>query len=565
MSAQKKRRQKNHKGNSKKSRLIALLVALVIFLALIVNTVCTLTYNKVYEGVYVEGESIAGLSQEELKDKIPELLDLSEVYEITLNIGGATETLSTLALAPALDTEKMTEVAFSYGRNKKGLGRLSEISGLKKNNVNVPYILSFDEFELQNTLNKISKALEITAVDNTIEIGTDSLTITRGVRGLGIDYNDVKTALTDCILNGKREISVSLKDINPEEITVDFIKRHVFSKAQDATYTISNHRLIYTESHPGVKLNEREVKRAIKEYENSKTLIIPAKITQPKVSTEELKNSIVGDELGTYTTDYSSSSSDRAHNISLASGKINGYVLAPGEEFSYNDVVGPRTVERGFKMANVYVGNTVQPGIGGGICQVSSTLFNAVVFADLEITERRNHSLPVSYAPMGRDATVSYGAIDFKFKNNTSKPIEIRVTCENRKNTVSIYGTDENPEREIKFETEKTGTSAPKVVKKEDNTIPEGTIKVESEGTSGSSYTTYKVIYENGVVTSRDVLCKSVYKGKDRVELVGTLKEEPEPSPTPSASPSPAPTPAPTETPAPTPSIAPVNPGASEE
>ena len=561
MSAQKKRRQKNHKGNRKK--ITALIVALVIFLTLVISTISTLTYSKVYEGVFIEGESVSGLTEEELKDKIPELLDLSEVYEITLNIGGATETLSTLALAPALDADKMTEMAFMYGRQKKGLFRLSEIFDLKKNNVNVPYILSFDEFELQKTLNKISETLEITAVDNTIEIGTDSLTITRGVKGLGIDYNDVKTALNDCILNGKREISVSLKDINPEEITVDFIKRHVFSEAQDATYTISNHRLMFTESHPGVKLNEREVKRAIKEYENSKTLIIPAKITQPKVSTEELKNSIVGDELGTYTTDYSSSSSDRAHNISLASGKINGYVLAPGEEFSYNDVVGPRTVERGFKMANVYVGNTVQPGIGGGICQVSSTLFNAVVFADLEITERRNHSLPVSYAPMGRDATVSYGAIDFKFKNNTSKPIEIRVTCENRKNTVSIYGTDENPEREIKFETEKTGTSAPKVVKKEDNTIPEGTIKVESEGSSGSSYTTYKVVYENGVVKSRDVLCKSVYKGKDRVELVGTLKEEPEPSATPSASPEP--TPAPTEAPAPTPSVIPTNPGTSEE
>ena len=561
MSAQKKRRQKNHKGNRKK--ITALVVALVIFLTLVISTISTLTYSKVYEGVFIEGESVSGLTEEELKGKIPELLDLSEVYEITLNIGGATETLSTLALAPALDADKMTEMAFMYGRQNKGLLRLSEIFDLKKNNVNIPYILSFDEFELQKTLNKISQTLEITAVDNAIEIGADSLTITRGVKGLGIDYNDVKTALNDCILNGKREISVSLKDINPEEITVDFIKRHVFSEAQDATYTISNHRLMFTESHAGVKLNEREVKRAIKEYENSKTLIIPAKITQPKVSTEELKNSIVGDELGTYTTDYSSSSSDRAHNISLASGKINGYVLAPGEEFSYNDVVGPRTVERGFKMANVYVGNTVQPGIGGGICQVSSTLFNAVVFADLEITERRNHSLPVSYAPMGRDATVSYGAIDFKFKNNTSKPIEIRVTCENRKNTVSIYGTDENPEREIKFETEKTGTSAPKVVKKEDNTIPEGTIKVESEGSSGSSYTTYKVVYENGVVKSRDVLCKSVYKGKDRVELVGTLKEEPEPSATPSASPEPTPTP--TEAPAPTPSVVPTNPGTSEE
>ena len=563
MSAQKKVRQKKSKGNKKRLRsLIALSLAIVILLGLIIHTICTLTYNKVYEGVYIGNESLAGYTREELAEKIPELLDLSEVYEITMNIGGASEVLSTLALAPALDAEKMTELAFSYGRTKKGIGRLKEIRELKKNNVEIPYILSFDEFELQKSINKISSALGITAVDNTIEIGTDSLTITRGVNGLGIDYKDVKTALTESILNGKREISVSLKDINPEEITVDFIKRHVFEDPLDATYTISNHRLIFTESHPGVKLNEREVKQVIKEHKNSKSFRIPAKIIEPNVSTESLKDSIVGDELGSFSSDYSSSSADRAHNIFLASSKINGYVLAPGEEFSYNDVVGPRTVERGFKTANVYVGNTVQPGIGGGICQVSSTLFNAAVFADLEITERRNHSLPVSYVPMGRDATVSYGAIDFKFKNSTSKPIEIRVTCEGRKNVVSIYGTDENPDREIKFETEKTGTTEPKVVKKEDNTLPEGTVKVESKGTSGSSYITYKVTYDGGVVTSRDVLCKSVYKGQDRVEIIGTMKEEPEPMP--SASPAPSDNTVPTETPAPTPTVTPSNPSVSE-
>ena len=546
-----------------KKRLGTLFVVLAICIVIVGtlgSIVGKLTYNKVYEGVYIGENSVAALTYDELKEKIPGLLDLSQVYDISINIDSAKETISTLALSPSLNTEKLADEAFSYGRNSGFLGRLGEISDLKKKPVNIPYEISFNEFELQRVLDKISTALEITAVDNKIEIGEDSLIITKGVKGRGIVYEDVKTALTNCILNSKNEISVPLNEIDPEEITVEFIKRHIFEKPEDATYTISDHRFVFTESHPGVELNTREVKKAIKDSEGLSEITVPAKITQPKVTTESLKESVVGDELGKYTTDFSTSSSDRAHNIYLASSKINGYVLAPGEEFSYNEVVGPRTEEHGFKIANVYVGNTVQPGIGGGICQVSSGMFNAAVYADLEITERRNHTLPVSYVPMGRDATVSYGAVDFKFKNNYSNPIEIRVVCDGRKNIVSFHGIDEHPEREIKFETTNTGTTAPKVVKKEDNTLPEGEIKVESPGTNGSSYITYKVVYENGVVVSRDVLCKSTYKGMDRVEIVGTMKEDiPEtPSPAPSATPSPAPTsapsPVPTEAPEPSPS-----------
>ena len=251
---------------------------------------------------------------------------------------------------------------------------------------------------------------------------------------------------------------------------------------------------------------------------------VPAKITHPAVSTESLKSTLLADKLGTFSSDFSSSSADRAHNIELACSKIDGYVLSPGEEFSYNEVVGPRTAAHGFRVANVYVGNTVQPGIGGGICQVSSTMFNAVVYADLEITERRNHTLPVSYVPMGRDATVSYGATDFKFKNNYDTPIQVRAECIGRKNVITIYGTARNDNREIKIETAKTGTSSPKVTQKKDDTLPVGTVKVEEAGTNGSSYIAYKVVYENGVEIARDVLCRSVYAGKDRVELIGTME-----------------------------------------
>jgi len=555
MSASKKRQ----KVNINKKRMTIFLFIAAVLLASVVSasayTLKVLTYDKVYNGVYVEDTHVGGMTEDELRAKITELHDFSLVYDIQLNVGDKTESISTLALSPVLDIDGMTEKAFTYGREKRGLSRLGEIKALKKNPVSVPYSVMLDEFALQKVLDRISAELDITAVDNKIEIGTDALIITRGSKGRGIVYDEVKSAISECLLKGEKSVTIALKEIDPEPITLDFIKRHTAEKPVDATYTIANHRLIVTESSPGIVLNEKSVKRALEDSNNSPVITVPAKIKQPDVTTESLRESLLGDELGRFSSDFSSSTADRAYNIQLACEKIDGYILAPGEEFSYNEVVGPRTVERGFRMANVYVGNTVQPGIGGGICQVSSTMFNAAVYADLEITERRNHTLPVTYVPMGRDATVSYGAVDFKFKNTYTKPIEIRAICEGRKNIIIINGCNEHPERKIEIQTEKTGTSAPKVVKKEDATLPEGEIKIESPGTNGSSYIAYKIVYENGEKKSSNVLCKSTYKGKDRVEIIGTQKApEPSPSPspvvTPSAKPSEVPeTTTPTKTP----------------
>ncbi len=518
------RRQKI-KVNKKRISLVVI-VLFALLATLFASCIKTLTYKNVYDGVYVDHAHVGGMSEDELRTKISEVSDFSRVYDITITVDDVSETISTLALSPSPDTDKMVETVMEYGRTKKGLARFGEIRALKKNKPSVPLMITFDEFALQRVLDKIASELNITATDNKLEIGTDSLTITRGVKGRGIVYEDVKKAVADCLLHNKNTVSLGLKEIEPEEITVDFIKRYTSEKPVDATYTISNHRLVLTESRPGITFNEKIVKQLLKENANNAVFTIPVTVKEPSETEDSIRSSLFGDELGTFKSDFSDSSADRAYNIKLACDKIDGYVLAPGEEFSYNEVVGPRTAERGFRMANVYVGNTVQPGIGGGICQVSSTMFNAVVYADLEITSRRNHTLPVSYVPMGRDATVSYGSVDFKFKNTYDKPIEIRAICEGRKNIVTIYGIDENPERRIEIQTVKTGTFPPKVVQKEDDTLPEGEIKVESKGTNGSSYVAYKVVYENGVKVSSDVLCKSTYAGKDRVEFLGTKKAE---------------------------------------
>lgn len=516
------KRSDNHKHKAISRVLLCLLLVLIVFSGFLVKKI---TYNKVYSGVHIEKTDVSGLTRDELITKIPEMFNGRMSKTITLKIDSSEYSFDTLLLSPAIDTEKMADEAFLYGREKKFLSRLREIDKLKKTGASVPFSLTLNESELQKIIETATAQLDVTAVPNKIDYEENALLITRGKAGNGVLFSEVRDAVENCILKDSNVATVDFKYIEPEEISYEYIMRFVSDKPINAEYSIENHRIRYKESMPGVSLSRNEMEKAIKESDGS-IIRVSAKITQPELSSEQLNETLLAHELSKYSTDYSSSSKDRAYNIKLACEKINGYILAPGEEFSYNDVVGPRTSERGFRMASVYVGNTSQPGIGGGICQVSSTLYNAAVFANLEITARKNHTLPVSYVPKGRDATVSYGAIDFKFKNSTDMPIEIRAIAQGGINTIKIIGTDNFPDKEIKIETIQTGSSAPKVVIEENPELLEGEIEISEKGTNGSSHISYKIVYENGKEISRTQLAKSTYQGKDRIEIHGTKKSE---------------------------------------
>ena len=160
---------------------------------------------------------------------------------------------------------------------------------------------------------------------------------------------------------------------------------------------------------------------------------------------------------------YNAGNTNRTTNLKLAVNKINGTVLLPNEEFSYNKVVGERTISAGYKMAATYSNGAVVDGLGGGICQISSTLYDAVVMANLNVTTRRNHQFVTSYVPAGKDATVVWGSQDFKFVNSRKNPIRITATVQGGVATVQIWGVKEEVEYDISIETKKIATIEPTV------------------------------------------------------------------------------------------------------
>lgn len=248
---------------------------------------------------------------------------------------------------------------------------------------------------------------------------------------------------------------------------------------------------------------------------------VPLEIVLPERTTEELRAMKIEGLRGSATTYFDPSNRPRADNIELACRHLHGLILAPGQEFSFNQAIGPRTEEAGYQEAIVIEENEFAPGIGGGVCQVSSTLYNAALRSDLRILERSRHSRLVNYVEPGLDAAVAYGSIDLQFLNNSGGYLFIAAGCSNGAVTISIYGRVEHmPEVKIARRVEKV-LEPPQVITVDPSLLP-GQAFVEEEGSRGFLVTVERVKKDRkGKAITREFISKDLYPARPRVVLVG--------------------------------------------
>ncbi len=542
-------------------------------------TVAAYAGDSIRAGVYIGETYVGGLSREEAQEALSDLQPADE--RLTIFSGDAKKEFSLSEIDAHYLVEDSVEQAYQQGREGNVFQRVGDLFRLRAENVHIPLTAACDETVLTGYIEEIASAVDQPQKERETSLEGNTLVVTRGHSGKCINVQESKETVLNAISNRDfSDIELLPQTVEPRPLDADDIYNEVCGDPVDATYEVKDHRLTIIPEKPGIQFDKEEARRLLADAQGD-TVAIPVEVVPAKVTAKDVENSLFCDKLGGYSTNYNAGDTNRSYNIYLASKFINGTVLAPGETFSYNEIVGPRTAARGFRDAGVYVGNKVEQGIGGGICQVSSTLFNAVVLSDLNIVSRTNHSMPVSYVPRGRDATVSYGSIDFQFSNNTNSPIKIVASASGGTNSISIYGIKEDKAKSIEFSVVHTGTTAHKTVQKEDPTLPVGKTEVEQAGQDGTSYTTYKVTKRNGSVVSREVLTRSTYVTIDRIERVGTkpveatpTPEAPAPTETPQtpAETAPPETPQPSATPEPTappsapasdmPSVQPVSPGA---
>ncbi|HJV44674.1 MAG TPA: VanW family protein [Bacillota bacterium] len=255
--------------------------------------------------------------------------------------------------------------------------------------------------------------------------------------------------------------------------------------------------------------------------EKSVTIPLPMVDTKAHITLDDLKKSGIERKVAEFSTNYVANAGGRTHNVEATAKTLDNVLLKPGEVFDYSKIIKDTETKYGYQPAPEIVQGRLEMGIGGGICQVSSTLYNAVLLSNLDIVERQHHSLPVGYIPLGRDATYSDDTINFKFKNSTPNDILIKTVALNGKLTIKMFGSaPANREIEITSQTVSVLEPSTKVVT--DSSLAQGERRVVSSGRTGYKVEVYKIVKENGQVKDKILVSTDIYEPQSAIVHVGS-------------------------------------------
>ena len=421
-------------------------------------------------GVYIEDIDVSGMSAEEAKSAVEEYLAEMREMTVVLRAAQGNEVEVTAAdFGMEWSNTEIVEEAISLGTTGNPIAKYKQIKDLETNGMVYKLEYSFDDALVAQVIQEKCLEFDQHAQNATME----------RVNGEFVIYDEVVGAVVD------------------EEASVEAIKTALAS-SENMT-------------------------------EEGFIIDLVAKVEEPTGTAEDLR--AVKDLLGSFTTSYSSSGSSRSANVANGASLINGSVIYPGEEFSFYDNVKPFTYDNGYYMAGSYLSGMVVDSMGGGICQVSTTLYNAVLMAELEVTERHNHSMIVTYTQVSGDAAISESAgKDFRFVNNTEYPIYIEgITGEDKKITFNIYGVEtRDANRTIEYENVILQVIQPdyeKIVPDASQGV--GYVKVQSAHV-GYKAQLWKVVYVDGVEVSREQVNSSSYSMSPRTAVVGIATANPQ-------------------------------------
>lgn len=443
----KPRKEKKSGGMGKR---IAAVIAGVVVVAVVALSVYTYTYDKVFPGVKVaDTYKLSGMTQDEAASYISgdvQKTVLAQSIELdgkdTVSGEDKTYEIKLSDVAEAVDAKASAQQAYQMGREGGYFQRVSTVLGCLFGGRDISLNATLKDGAVQEQVDKIAKDLAYEPVQPSWKVDKDKkeLIVDTGKQGNEFDkskvVSDISTQVENVDLN-KYTIETQEKDQNKPDAAA--IAKDVNTEAKNATVDKKDGKTI-EEAVDGVKVEESAISSAIGDA-SQQTYTIPIELTKAQVTKADLEPLLFRDVLGSTTTYYNGGQAGRTTNVRLACSSINGTILNPGEEFSYNDIVGERTASRGYRSAIIFSNGSEVDGLGGGVCQVSSTVYMAVLRADLEVTERYNHQFQISYTPISQDAAVYWGSKDFKFVNNTPYPIKVVASSGGGSLTVQLYGT----------------------------------------------------------------------------------------------------------------------------
>lgn len=519
----------SNKKSEHKSHIGLLIFSIIFFIVFLLASVFSTVFafinvnNTTFvSGISILGIDVSGLSKDDAKQKVTDDVSNRLSTDVIFKHNDETYTLLPSSVGGSFDIDKVIDDAYSVGRNGNIFQNNFAILNAMINSKNFIPDFSFNSDSFDDSISQMNSNFADGIVEPSYDISGNNLIIKSGKNGNIVDSDKIKSLFVDKLIvvpynTDSIEVPVFSKEAN--KIDIDAIHSEIYKEAQDASYTTNPYAVYPSSNGLDFNISIDEAKALITGDKDSYT--IPLKTLYPNVKTSDIGIEAFPNLLSSYSTSFASSSSNRATNVSLATNKINGKVLMPGEVFSFNDTVGKRTPQAGFKVAGVYMNGQVATDYGGGICQVSSTLYNAVLRANLEIVDRSNHMFEVGYVPIGTDATVSWGAPDFKFKNSRSYPIKIVTSSSNRKCVVKFYGLKESEEYDIEIVSYRTGSVPYRTTYTTDSSLAAGQQKVIQRGSNGAKSVAYRIRKKNGQVISKELLSKDTYDPHNQIIAVG--------------------------------------------
>lgn len=416
------------------------------------------TSDEIAMGVYVEEVNVSGMTKDEAKAAVNEYIAGKTEEKITLAIGEEELNVSRADLGVTWSNEEVIDEALGLGKSGNLIRRYKALKDLEFDNKVFELEYTADSELVQTVVSEKCTKYNQKATNVGLKKTSSGFEVVEGKQGVVVD----ESAATDVILS--------------------FI---------EGEYSAENTKVA-----------------------------VPTMITEPIGSAEELAK--VKDLLGSFKTSFKSSDSDRSKNVRTGAGHIDGTVLYPGETFSTYEYVNPFTEQNGYAMAGSYLNGKVVDSLGGGICQVSSTLYNAVLMAELEVVERSPHSMMVTYVQPSADAAIAGTYKDFKFKNDTDAPIYIEgYTTDDKQIVFNIYGEETRPSnRTIKY-TNKVLESTPAVTQLVADSAQGIGYRLVESGHNGCKAELYKEVYIDGVLQSSERVNKSNYQVSNRTVYYG--------------------------------------------
>lgn len=477
-------------------------------------------YPNIFPGVTVGTIAVGGQSIEAAETRIAEQSE--PLYKEAKLLVGIYDTLYEIPVTNVLksiDMKQSAQNAYAVGRTGNPFQRIGQMISAVFGRQEAQLAAIVDTEGLRQHLKDIvSKALT-EPVAPSWDIDEDTLTVRSGKPGVQFDAEIVEQALAEKIrlMNFKPyQVGATLTD--PPNINIDQIAAEIICEPLDATVSTEDGETIFPDR-TGVQFDVEQAREIIGDG-TKETYSIPIKQTPAKVTAADLRGKLFRDILAQASTELDESNVPRTNNVRLATNAINGTILNAGDEFSYNTVVGERTEERGYKPAGAYANGQLIEEFGGGVCQPSSTLYMAVLRADLQVVERSNHSFSVSYTPLGEDATVSWGGPDFRFRNDTIYPVKIVAEQTGGKMIMTLFGT-KTSDKTVETRTEILGTYPPETVEVEDNSLAQGQTSIRQSGVTGYDTRTYQKITIKGE-THETLANTSHYAKRDQIIHIGT-------------------------------------------